>query len=86
LDRVVKRRFNKRQRLILALRSGGACEECGDPLSSGFHADHDLPFSRGGPTTLQNGRATCPKCNLSKGNKTMKLRTSTVASEWVDKQ
>lgn len=70
----MKRRFNKRQRLILAMRSGGACEDCGNPLSPSFHADHDLPFSRGGPTTLQNGRATCPKCNLSKGNKTMKLR------------
>jgi superfamily II DNA or RNA helicase len=75
LDRDVKRRFNERQRLILALRSGGACEECGDPLPPSFHADHDLPFSRGGPTTLQNGRATCPDCNLSKGNKVIKLRT-----------
>ena len=58
----------------LALRSGGSCEECGEPLPRRFHADHDLPFSHGGPTTIQNGRATCPKCNLSKGNKTMKLR------------
>lgn len=71
----MKRRFSARQRLILAMRSGGRCEECGEPLPSSFHADHRLPFSAGGPTILINGRATCPICNLRKGNKTMKLRT-----------
>lgn len=70
----MRRRFNKRQRLILKMRSSGRCEECSNQLPASFHADHDLPFSRGGPTTLSNGRATCPKCNLSKGNKTMNLR------------
>lgn len=70
----MKRRFNKRQRLILKMRSSGRCEECSTPLATSFHADHDLPHSCGGPTTLSNGRATCPKCNLSKGNNTMNLR------------
>lgn len=68
------RRFRARQRLVLRLRSGGRCEECRNPLPASFHADHELPFSAGGPTVLFNARATCPACNLKKGNKTMKLR------------
>lgn len=60
--------------MILALRSGGRCEECRGPLPSSFHSDHAVPVSAGGPTILLNGRATCPACNLKKGNKTMKLR------------
>lgn len=70
----MKRRFNKRQRLILKMRSAGRCEGCGTRLIPSFHADHDRPFSDDGPTILSNGRATCPKCNYSKGNKTMNLR------------
>lgn len=63
------RRFTARQRLILHLRHAGHCADCGKPLSPGFHADHRTPHSRGGPTTLMNGAALCPSCNLSKGNK-----------------
>jgi hypothetical protein len=65
----MKRRFSARQRLILAMRSGGRCEICGDPLPASFHADHRLPFCAGGPTIILNGQATCPDCNLRKGNK-----------------
>lgn len=71
----MSRRFTSRQRQILAMRSGGACESCGNPLPAHFHGDHHIPFALGGPTTLTNGRATCPKCNLTKGkNRMSKLR------------
>lgn len=45
------------------------CEECGSPLGEDWHADHVIPWSRGGPTTTDNGRALCPACNLRKGAK-----------------
>ena len=64
----MRRRFTDRQRLILAMRSCGLCARCGDPLEQGFHADHRIPFSRGGKTILDNGQALCAGCNLSKGN------------------
>lgn len=70
----MRRRFSARQRLILALRSGGTCELCNAPLPSRFHADHHIPHSVGGPTILLNGQATCPDCNLKKGNTMIKLR------------
>lgn len=67
----MSRRFSKRQRLILASRSAARCQECNEPLPGTFHADHRVPFSAGGPTTLNNGRATCSSCNLHKGANTM---------------
>jgi 5-methylcytosine-specific restriction endonuclease McrA len=63
----MKRFFSKRQKMILALRAGGLCERCGSPLQRGFHGDHVRPFARGGTTTLNNGQALCPVCNLKKG-------------------
>lgn len=33
-----------------------------------FHAGHNIPESRGGPTTLENLVPICSRCNLSMGN------------------
>ena len=63
----MKRLFTNRQRLILALISGNLCTFCRVKLQNDFHADHVKPFKKGGPTTLNNGQALCPKCNLTKG-------------------
>lgn len=65
----MSRRFNRRQRSALYLASDGLCEQCGELLSSGWHADHSQPWSRGGETDVTNGQALCPKCNLKKGNR-----------------
>jgi len=70
----VRRFFSSRQRLILALLSSGKCSLCGVKLRGVFHADHKIPFSQSGPTTLRNGQALCTRCNLKKGNKVMQLR------------
>ena len=63
-----KRFFTKRQKRILKLTSGNICEKCGCMLSGNFHADHIKPFSKGGPTILNNAQALCAKCILKKGN------------------
>lgn len=65
----MKRTFNRRQKFVLRTISGGHCENCGIPIDNTFHADHVVPWSRGGETTLSNGQALCPPCNLKKGNK-----------------
>lgn len=71
----MSRRFNRRQRRILAAVAGGSCEACDQPLETDYHADHKIPVALGGLTTLDNGRATCRSCNLLKGKKLMlKLR------------
>jgi superfamily II DNA or RNA helicase len=64
-----RRRFNRRERVALSLVAGGVCKDCGEPLPPGWHADHRIPYSRGGDTDVVNGQAFCPRCNLKKGNR-----------------
>ena len=61
--------FSPRQKRIMQLRQGNLCAMCGDPLPQTFHGDHRKAHSKGGLTTVQNGQALCPKCNLKKGSK-----------------
>lgn len=32
-----------------------------------WNCDHKLAWSKGGPTTVENGQVACPSCNLAKG-------------------
>lgn len=65
----MRRNFNTRQRTALFLLAQGRCFRCNEPLAPSFHADHILPFSKGGATEVQNGQALCPTCNLKKSDK-----------------
>lgn len=57
-------------RNALWLHFGGRCAICGDPLPpKGWHADHILPWSKGGKTNVHEMQALCPGCNLKKGNR-----------------
>jgi 5-methylcytosine-specific restriction endonuclease McrA len=38
------------------------------------HVDHVMPHSKGGATTIENGRLLCSKCNLAKGAKLPKMQ------------
>lgn len=76
----MRRRFSKRQRRALQLASAGRCALCGKPLPRDFHADHRVPFSRGGPTILDNAQPLCGPCNLKKGASIMP--TNTALREW----
>lgn len=66
-----RRRFSDEERRALFIVSGGICETpgCGNPLDKSFHADHVVPYSKGGETSLANGQALCKDCNLQKGAK-----------------
>lgn len=76
------RSFNTSQRVNLYLEADGKCRSCGITLEPGWHADHVIPHSAGGPTTVDNGQALCPKCNLSKG---AKVPTIVQLREWQEK-
>ncbi|MDE3091986.1 MAG: HNH endonuclease, partial [Chloroflexota bacterium] len=70
-----QREFSFEQRLAIYRKYGGICQWvdedgtfCGVKCSwSDWHADHIVPWSRGGSTTVANGQLLCPKHNLSKG-------------------
>lgn len=64
----MRRTFNRRERFALYLAADGKCEICGAPLDQSFHADHITPYSKGGETSISNGQALCPECNLKKGD------------------
>ena len=56
-------------------RLGGKCPTpgCMTDLAKGFHLDHILPLSDGGPSTLSNLTLLCPPCNRAKGAKRLQL-------------
>ena len=65
--------FTSEQRLAIFRKDGGCCQiksHCaGEKLSWGdWHADHIVPHSKGGRTTVSNGQVACQSCNLAKSN------------------
>ena len=63
-----KRLFSPRQKKILKMMSGILCQICGNKLNGKFHADHIVPYSKGGKSILKNAQALCEICNLKKGS------------------
>ena len=62
-----QRSFSSEQRKKIFEKSSGSCVLCDIDLSeTNFHADHILPHSQGGQTTVENGQALCTKCNTQK--------------------
>lgn len=66
------RDFSPEQRLAIFRRDDGRCQlkiKCdGIKVEWGhWHADHKIPHSKGGKTTVSNGVVACPACNLAKG-------------------
>ena len=62
LDLGRTRRFHSRaQRIAMAVRDGGCTAEGCDWPPGLCHAHHEQPWSRGGPTTLADGRLLCPR-------------------------
>lgn len=62
-----RRRFTRREKNAMYAAWHGRCAECGAELGDGWHADHFVPWVRGGRTEMNNGRPLCPACNLRKG-------------------
>ncbi len=67
-----KRDINLRTRFLVMQRDNFKCCLCGaspanDPTVV-LHIDHIIPWSKGGPTTFDNLRTLCSKCNLGKGD------------------
>lgn len=64
-----QRIFSPEERAELYRRCKGVCQICKKKVSEReFHADHVIPYSKGGPTELWNGQVLCPQCNLRKGS------------------
>lgn len=65
------RNFSKEERIVVWRNAGEKCESpgCGKDLRlDEMHADHIVPHSRGGKTTISNAQCLCASCNLSKSD------------------
>lgn len=63
------RQFSQEERLIMYARQAQKCKLCNKTFEiKDMHADHVVPWSRGGKTTLENGQMLCTTCNLKKSN------------------
>jgi RHS repeat-associated protein len=87
VENIGKRSLSKSERKELLERSKDEngvprCEYCGQELNvnkgqaNSFEADHIKPYSRGGPTSLENTAPSCRTCNREKSNKVL-------GSEWI---
>lgn len=63
----MRRFFNQSQRNEIYRRSMGFCEHCNGRLDNSWVADHRIPFAYGGKTSIENGLASCVRCNQKKG-------------------
>ena len=65
-----RRAFTRDERIVIWRRDNGTCQGqgCGRRIAfNEVEADHIIPHSRGGQTTIDNGQALCRPCNASKG-------------------
>jgi superfamily II DNA or RNA helicase len=65
----MKRSFNSYERAEIYHKCNGICQICNIELKKDFHADHIIPYSKGGLTIIDNGQALCRNCNILKSNK-----------------
>ena len=73
MPRDPKRAFTREQRMAIYRRDGMTCQvklKCDGVKCEwdNWHADHITPHSKGGQTTVENGRVACPSCNTALGN------------------
>lgn len=75
-----ERLFTETQRFKLWKKQNGSCPRTGKKIPQHeinnhelWHADHVIPYSKGGPTTLDNGELVCKDYNLSKSSKMPEL-------------
>ena len=66
-----QRQFTFEQRLAIFRRDQGECQlklKCEGAKCNwdNWHADHKMPWKKGGKTVVENGQLACPQCNLYK--------------------
>lgn len=64
------RTFDKRTKDLVYKKQGGKCAICGEHFErEQMEADHIVPWSKGGPTIIENCQVLCRDCNLKKSDR-----------------
>jgi hypothetical protein len=61
-----RRFFTEAQKQEIFDRDNHTCVECGS--TENLHADHIIPWTKGGPTEVSNGQTLCNLCNWDKSD------------------
>jgi len=66
--------IRQEKRLAIYMRDGLACVYCGDSIERGasLSLDHIIPVRRGGTNHQYNLVTACDRCNLAKGQRSVK--------------
>lgn len=65
-----RRLFNENERIVIWRKANCTCQICENRITfQEMHADHVVPFSKGGLTIINNAQCLCDDCNRSKGAK-----------------
>jgi len=64
-----RRVFDYYEKLAIWQKADGRCERCGRKTNfEEGEADHKIPYSRGGKTSIDNGQWLCRNCNRTKSD------------------
>ena len=65
------RAFDANMKKTVYAQQKGFCKHCNEKFDiKDMQADHIIPWSKGGPTTVNNCQMLCAKCNNSKSART----------------
>lgn len=70
LIKIVGGSYSKKELFSLYRKQEKKCVYCKACLTEGYHKDHIFPISRGGHNGISNIQLLCPRCNMSKQDKT----------------
>ena len=70
---VDKRRFyTKEEKEYILSKTGGRCAHCGKKLTiKTMEKDHSIPWSKGGPSDVENIVPLCRECNKEKADRVL---------------